>query len=137
MNYNWSGFVADGVIAIKRAVKLGTTAHHVAQAGTNDFAVGVSQAAPRDPQGLPGSSSTNAADAAGDSLAVIGPGHTALITAGDTITVGTHHGVKADTDGKAVPITGDGTDNILGIPLTSGVAGDDILIYVQPMSATD
>jgi hypothetical protein len=129
---NWAGFVAASTINRKTFVKLNATVHKVDPAAANDVVVGVAQMAPRDPQGLPGSDPDIAARA-GDSLAILRPGEIAIVRAATTITIGTHHYVKSDINGYATPATSIGTDNIAGIPITGGIAGDDIEIIVWPI----
>lgn len=122
--------VAGGDIYPSRFVKLDATAENTGlQATANDLPIGISMEGTNKPQVEDLSTATLAA-AAGQSLRLYGLGDVCLLEAGGTVTPGDR--LKADADGKAVPIATTGTtiQNYGAVALQGGAAGDLIRAFV-------
>ena len=122
--------VAGGNIAPSRFIKLSTSADNTAlQAGANEEVFGISSEAGREPP-LPSVSTMYAAQS-GDAFNHYSEGDTCLLEYGDDVTAGAY--LKADTDGKGVPIASTGTTlQIYGArALQSGAAGTKGRVQVQ------
>ena len=70
----------------------------------------------------------------GDTLPILGPGEVGLVELGDTVVRGGY--LKADADGKAVPILTTGTtlQRYGAVALQSGSSGNKVLVFVMPGS---
>lgn len=144
--YNPS-FLASGDIFPARFVTISgefTVAEVSAQANP---IIGVSQEGTFDPPNLAtllGGTESKLAAKAGKSLKVFGLGDVCMVLAGDTVTAGTKvvaHSVTTGTGGSAVTVFSGKAKNIPattgqyqvgGIALNSVVAGEKVLIQVNP-----
>lgn len=104
-----------------------------AESNANDRIVGVSMEGTRTAP-ISDVVLTNLAAQVGESLKTYGDGEECLIELGDTVVVATEARLKADADGKAVPVATSGTtvQNIGGFALQGGISGDLIRMVVQP-----
>lgn len=120
--------VAGGDIAPARFVKSSTTADNTClQAGANDLILGISQRGTRNTP-LDGLDDGLAAKA-GESLTVYGPGQTAILELGGTVTRGDR--LKANADGNGVAAVAGSGDNYGAIAGQSGTAGQLVEVLVN------
>lgn len=101
--------------------------NRVIQSTANLRIQGVSQEGTK---AAPQSGASALAAASGDQVTVYGDGDQCLVTYGDTVTRGQR--LKADADGKAVPMATSGAvQNTGAIALQSGSAGDIRMVLVK------
>lgn len=112
-------FIANGAIAPNRFVMLDTAEdNRVKQATAGAKIIGVSDKATHD------QNTTNAADT-GDELPVHIRG-LKMVDAGAAVANGDY--VKADSNGKAIPVAGSANEEIGGVAITTASAEDEIVM---------
>lgn len=128
MNAQPKAFRADGNISPSRFVSASLiNAYSIAQADGTAPILGVARDGAKYAP-LPATTNVYAAEA-GDSLPIHVEGNV-LVEAGATVTTGAL--VMADGNGKAIVVTGTGTEYIGGTAVTGGAAGELIQIQVRP-----
>lgn len=126
---NWQ---AGGTIRSSRFITQ-TDSYIASESNANERIVGVamegSRQAPIEDSGV----TENIAALVGESFKSYGDGEECLIELGDTVDVSAEARLKADGDGKGVPIATTGTtvQNFGGYALEDGIAGDKVRFRVE------
>jgi hypothetical protein len=122
-------FRAGGDVAPCRFVTLSASAFTIQAATANQPPIGVSFSGTRE---APVPSASPLLAIAGEGCPIWGPGETALLELGGTVTTGAL--LKSDASGKGVAIAASGTDlqRYGAVALEPGAAGERIRVLIQP-----